>query len=72
VAGSIVKKRMEFLFSFFMFAFNMFNPSPIAAAVIQAFLLFLQITGKLLMFRFLIHLGFAAFPIPHHISTQKH
>jgi hypothetical protein len=43
----------------------MFNHSSFVAAAIQAFffLLFLQITGKLLIFRFLKHLGFAAFQI---------
>jgi hypothetical protein len=47
------RKRMASLFSFFIFALNMFNHSSILAAVLQAFLLFHQITGKLLIFRFL-------------------
>jgi hypothetical protein len=38
------RKRMAFLFSFFTFALNMFNHSSIVAVVIQAFLLYLQIT----------------------------
>jgi hypothetical protein len=46
-----------------IFALNMFNHSSIVAAVIQAFLLFLQIIGKLLILWFLNHLGFAAFPV---------
>jgi hypothetical protein len=41
---ALSRKNMAFLFSFFIFALNMFNYSSIVAAVIQAFLLFLQIS----------------------------
>jgi hypothetical protein len=56
-------KRMACIFSFFIFALNMFNYSSIIAAVIQAFLLCLKITGNLLIFRFMKRLAFAVFQI---------
>jgi hypothetical protein len=63
MAGSIVKKKDDIPIFLLHFSLNMFTHSSIVAAVIQAFLLFLQITGKLLIFRCLKHFGFAAFPI---------
>jgi hypothetical protein len=64
VAGSIVMKKDGISISI------VFKHSSIEAAVIQAFLLFLQMTGKLLIFIFLKHLSFAAFPVMRGVSIS--